>query len=440
MNTTNLAEVHSIHFLGIGGIGMSALARMMLGRQWQKKVSGSDLSPSEITDELKKLGAVVFEGNAAGNVTEGIDLLVYTAAVLEDNPELLEAKRRGIPTMTYPQMLGLLSRDYYTIAISGTHGKTTTTGMVATLLLETGKEPTVVIGSLLQNSVTKNKSNFIAGQGKYFVAEACEYKRSFLELEPTILAITNIDNDHLDYYHDIADIQSAFHELALKVPEEGFVVANAKDPLLKPVLEGVKAEVVDYTKYVQMPPLPLKVIGLHNQLNAAVALTIADILKIPKSDAVAALQTFPGTWRRFEYKGKTASGALVYDDYGHHPTEIKVTLKAARELFSNKKIIVAFQPHLYSRTKLLLDDFAESFTDADEVLLAPIYAAREPRDNTVSSDILAALIGKRGKPAQGFPDFDSIIQYLLGNLEKDDVFITMGAGDIFQVGEKLLSR
>src|SRR3990167_8126458 len=317
----DLSTTKSIHFLGIRGIGMSALARMMLGRQWQKKVSGSDLSPSEITDELKKHGAIVFEGNAAGNVTEGIDLLVYTAAVLEDNPELLEAKRRGIPTMTYPQMLGLLSRDYYTIAISGTHGKTTTTGMVATLLLETGKEPTVVIGSLLQNSVTKNKSNFIAGQGKYFIAEACEYKRSFLNLEPTILAITNIDNDHLDYYRDLADIQSAFHELAMKVPEEGFVVASAKDLLLKPVLQGLSAKIIDYTKYVQMPLLRLKLPGLHNQMNAAVALAIADILKIPKTDAVKALESFPGTWRRFEYKDETPEGAHVYDDYGHHPTE-----------------------------------------------------------------------------------------------------------------------
>ncbi|OGG63524.1 hypothetical protein A3D66_02560 [Candidatus Kaiserbacteria bacterium RIFCSPHIGHO2_02_FULL_50_9] len=433
----DLSTTKSVHFIGIGGIGMSALARMLLGRQWQKKVSGSDLALSPITEELQKLGAKIFDGNRAGNIPEDTELVVYSAAVAEDNPELLEAKRRGVPTMTYPKLLGLVSRDYYTIAISGTHGKTTTTGMVATLLIETGKEPTVVIGSLLKSSKTGESSNFIAGMGKYFVAEACEYKRSFLELAPTILAITNIDNDHLDYYKDIADIQSAFHELAAKVPEGGFVVTNIKDPLLKPVLGGIAAKVIDYTKYLPMPPLELQVTGFHNQLNAAVALAVADILNISKVEAVEALKKFPGTWRRFEYKGKTLNGALVYDDYGHHPTEIKATLKAARELFPKQKIIVAFQPHLYSRTKLLLDDFAHSFTDADEVLVAPIYAAREPNDPSVSSEMLAQEIAKTGKKTVSSPSFEAV-ESLMAKLSAGDIFITMGAGDIFKVGEKLL--
>src|SRR3989344_3359109 len=438
MNQQGLRAVSDIHFIGIGGIGMSALARMMLGRLWQKKVSGSDLTLSDITEELQKLGAKVCEGNRAENIPENTELVVHTAAVAENNPELVEAKRRGLPTLSYPELLGLVSHDYYTVAISGTHGKTTTTGMVATLLIDTDKEPTVVIGSLLKSPKTAERSNFIAGMGKYFVAEACEYKRSFLELSPTILAITNIDNDHLDYYRDLADIQSAFHALALKVPAEGFVVANAKDPVLKPVLEGIAAKVVDYTKYIPMPPLPLQVIGFHNQLNAAVALAIAGILAIPKAEAAAALQTFPGTWRRFEYKGKTTNGTLVYDDYAHHPTEIKATLKAAHEQFLDKKIIVAFQPHLYSRTKLLLNDFAKSFGDADEVLLAPIYAALEPADPSISSDILAKEIAKTGKKVTSLPSFDAVESFMEG-LGAEDLFITMGAGDVFKIGEKLLT-
>jgi len=433
----DLSKARAVHFIGIGGIGMSALARMMLGRHWQRKVSGSDLQSSAIIEELQKLGATIAIGQARENIPSETDLVVYTIAIGEDNPELREAKERGIPTLTYPELLGLVSHDYYTIAISGTHGKTTTTGMVAQVLRDCGKEPTVVIGSLLRDQKERG-SNFIAGQGKYFIAEACEYKRSFLNLEPTILAITNIDNDHLDYYRDLADIQSAFHELAMKVPEEGFVVASAKDLLLKPVLQGLSAKIIDYTKYVQMPLLRLKLPGLHNQMNAAVALAIADILKIPKTDAVKALESFPGTWRRFEYKGETPEGAHVYDDYGHHPTEIKATLKAARELFPKQKIIAAFQPHLYSRTKILLDDFAKSFSDADEVAVAPIYAAREPEDTTISARVLAERINGYSHNAKAYETLGDISRHFSEVLEKGDVFLTMGAGDIFKIGERII--
>ncbi len=435
-----ISKARAIHFIGIGGIGMSALARMMLGSHFRKRVSGSDASISAITEELAKLGATISLGHAAAQVPPDTDLAVYTIAISADNPELLEAKRRGVTIITYPEMLGLVSRDYYTIAISGTHGKTTTTGMVAQLLLETEKEPTVVIGSLLQHGANGERRNFISGKGKYFVAEACEYRRSFLHLHPTILAITNIDNDHLDYYRDLTDIQSAFRALAQKVPKEGFIIANVKDMLIKPIVEGVAATVIDYTRYIQMPPLTLRVPGMHNQMNAAVALAIAEVLKIPKEDAVAALKKFPGTWRRFEYKGETRAGAAVYDDYAHHPTEIKATLKAARELFPKRKIIVVFQPHLYSRTKLLLNDFARSFNEANEVVLAPIYAAREPVDPEISSEILAEEIKKRGIPAIVFGNFSTIVTHLQSSLKKGDVLITMGAGDIVKVGDQLFAQ
>ena len=435
----DLNKVKSVHFIGIGGIGMSALARMMLGRHWQKKVSGSDQSPSHIIEELERLGALISIGHAAESLAQEVDLVVYAIAIPEDNPELYEAKRRGIPTLTYPELLGLVSKDYYTIAISGTHGKTTTTGMVAQVLRDGGLEPTVVIGSLLRDQEQKG-SNFIAGVGKYFVVEACEYQRSFLNLDPTILVITNIDNDHLDYYKDIADIQSAFRELAKKVPEEGFVVTNPKDSFIKEAVLDIRAKVIDYTKFVQMPPLKLQVPGMHNQLNAAAALAVADILKIPKVEAEAALKHFPGTWRRFEYKGKTVNGALIYDDYGHHPTEIKATLKAAREQFPKQKIVVAFQPHLYSRTKLLFNDFAKSFSNADEVLLAPIYAAREPNDPDISSGLLAEKIKKEGKNATAFENFNILTEHLLQRISSDQVIITLGAGDIFKVGDALLNK
>jgi len=432
----DLAKVNKVHFIGIGGIGVSAIARMMLLEG--KIVSGSDGSASEITGELEKLGARFFAGQKTGQVPKDADLVIYTIAITEGNPEFIDAKKYGLSMITYPEALGLISKQKYTIAISGTHGKTTTTAMIAKILLEAKEDPTVVVGSLLKDGA-QGKSNFIAGKGKYFVAEACEYRRSFLNLNPSVLVITNIDNDHLDYYKDMDDIVSAFREMAMKVPRTGFVVCDIKNKRVSEAVEGINAKVVDYMDFFEKD-LPLKIPGRHNKLDAAAALSVAHVLGLQKKTTENSLKGFSGTWRRFEYKGETKNGVIVYDDYGHHPTEIKATLSGAREFFGNKKIIVVFQPHLYSRTKLLLEEFAGAFKNSDQVLLAPIYAAREPIDNSISSDILAERIRKVGIEAKSFPNFEEIESFILENAKSGDVVMTIGAGDVYKIGEMIIAN
>lgn len=419
--------------MGIGGIGISAIARMMLLHG--KRVSGSDAAESKVTEELRKAGAVIHMGHSASNIPENCDLVVYTIAVNLENPERAEAVRRKIPSVSYPEMLGIISAHKYTIAVAGTHGKTTTTAMIAKVLLDAQKDPTVIVGSFLKDI----QSNFVSGKSALFVVEACEYRRSFLNLSPKILVITNIDNDHLDYYKDIADIVSAFNEIVLKVPKEGYIICNPNGPHMHGALLGVTAQIVDYTTYGK-DPRKLLVPGKHNQMNASAASAVSAALGLASTNTEKSLSQFSGTWRRFECKGQTTSGALVYDDYGHHPTEIKATLAGARELFPDKKIIAVFQPHLFSRTKLLFDDFAHAFIDADVVLLAPIYAAREPFDPSVTSELLAGAIGKTGKEAFALDSFDAIVSQLSSMLSKDTVVLTIGAGDIYQVGDELLQK
>jgi UDP-N-acetylmuramate--alanine ligase len=428
MKKSLFGTVKNVHFIGIGGIGISAIAKMFLLEG--KKVSGSDTSDSEIIAELFKAGAKISIGHDAKNLPKETDFVIYTIAITEENPEFIEAKKRGLQMITYPQALHEISKDKYTIAISGTHGKTTTTAMIAKIMMDAGLDPTVIVGSLLKDA----KSNFVAGKSKYFVVEACEYRKSFLNIEPTIAVITNIDNDHLDFYKDIKDIQNSFGEFANKVPKGGFVVCNPQDKMVKPVIKDLSCKIVDSYEF-RNEKLKLKVLGEHNKKNSDMALAVAHLIGVPKNKAKKSLEDFSGTWRRFEYKGETKSGAIVYDDYGHHPTEIKASLKGAREMFPKQKITVVFQPHLFSRTKLLLNDFSKSFNDADKVILAPIYPAREPFDSTISSEILA---GKIGKKAESFKDFVSIEKYLIDSLSKNDILITMGAGDVYKIGEEII--
>lgn len=447
MKTIDLDKIKSVHFIGIGGIGVSALARMMLERG--KKVSGSDTGTSRITEELQKLGAKVFVGHKDNNISKNTDLVIYTIAITDENPEFKFAKKNKIRAVSYPEFLGIISKDYFTIAVSGTHGKTTTTAMVSDVLWNEGVNPTVIVGSLLK----KGGSNFIKGEFPTYifgeewkngvlVVEACEYRRSFINLHPQILIITNIDNDHLDYYKNLADIISAFNEIAKKVPESGVVIANLNDENIKKALKGVKAQVVDYS-LSNISDLNLSVGGKHNIENAKVVLALAGILRADMEKAKEALSDFSGTWRRFEYKGQTKNGAIVYDDYGHHPTEIKATLQGAREKFPDRKIIVVFQPHLYSRTKILLKDFAGAFGDVDKVILAPIYAAREKFDASVNSEMIVQKvnlgINSKKDIALALPNFSEIEDYLRENLEGGEVLITMGAGDIHKVGEALIT-
>jgi UDP-N-acetylmuramate--alanine ligase len=419
-----------IHFVGIGGIGMSALARMFLHEG--KEVSGSDLASSLVTDELEKVGAKIYLTQEAKNILPEVDLVIYTVAIPEANAELVEARSRGIECVTYPQMLGRVSKDKYTIAVSGTHGKTTTTAMIATAMLEAKLDPTVVVGSFLLGY----KSNFIAGASKYFVVEACEYKRSFLNLHPNILVITNIDDDHLDYYKDSADIDSAFREMAERVPEDGFIVADLNNERVKHVLAGVKAHVINYRE-VEEEGIVLK--GKYNRENARAALAVLSCLSLPVAAARASLNSFTGTWRRFELKGTTTTGALVFDDYAHHPTEIAATLQLAAESCPGKNLVAVFQPHLYSRTKEHLHEFAAAFAPASRVILAPIYAAREPFDPSITSEAIALKI-QSNSPAVAVSSLTTFeeIAVSLSNTTANDVIVVMGAGNISDLATVLV--
>jgi UDP-N-acetylmuramate--alanine ligase len=445
----DLQKIKNVHFIGIGGIGISAVARMMLHEG--KIVTGQDMQDGEVVQELKKVGAEITLGQSYENIPKDVDLIVYTIAIDNYDPELAQKikERTDIPVKSYPQMLDVISRDKYTIAVSGTHGKTTTTAMIAQILRDTKNDPTVIVGSLLIGE----KSNFIAGkskpaspygsQGGYLVVEACEYRRSFLNINPKILVITNIEEDHLDYYKDIEDIKNAFYELVMKVPEDGFVVCNMGDENIPDVIKDAKAKIINSEDYFDKD-LRLMIPGIHNKKDAASASAVAEIIGIGKGDSDKALAGFPGTWRRFEYKGDLLSGAKVYDDYAHHPTEISATLEGFRELYpvdQDYKIIVVFQPHLFSRTKLLLDDFSKSFTLADSIMILPIYYAREEDDGTISSKILSDRINKyqNNQNSKAFDSFKEAERELRAmTLTNKDIIVTMGAGEAFKVGDKIL--
>ena len=435
----DLSKIKNAHFIGIGGIGISAIARMMLHDG--KKVTGQDMQDGEVVQELKKVGAEIKIGQSFENIPKDTELIVYTIAIDNYDPELAEKikNQTEIPVRSYSEILGIASQDKYTIAVSGTHGKTTTTAMIAQILRDNKKDPTVIVGSLLIGE----KSNFIAGKSKYLVVEACEYRRSFLNINPKILVITNIDADHLDYYKDIEDIKSAFREFVTKVPADGFIVCNPDDENITDVIKNINAKVINYHDYFNKD-LKLKIPGLHNKKDAACASAVADLIGVKKEDINKALSLFSGTWRRFEHKGEIPSGAKVYDDYAHHPTEISSTLEAFREIYPKEdkwKITVVFQPHLFSRTKLLLNDFAKSFGGADRVLILPIYYAREENDGTISSEILSNEINKyeNSDISKAFDNFEDVEKELKNtSLDRKDIIVTMGAVEAFKVGDKIL--
>lgn len=410
----DLNTIAHIHFIGICGSGMSSIASLM--RLKKVKVTGSDKSLS---------------GHSESNISTTIDLVVYTVAVPVDNVELVKAKELKIPILSYPEMLGVLSKDMITIAVSGTHGKTTTTGMLASILHDTEFDPTVIVGANIKGL----DSNSLLGNGKYLLVEADEYRKSFLNLYPTYLIITNIDEDHLDFYKDLNDIQETFFELASRVPKEGFVVCDTSNPHLEPVVKRLSCRLVDYKSVVD---IELKVSGKHNRDNAKAALAAAAMLGIGEEFARKRLGTFEGVGRRFEYKGKTKRGALVYDDYAHNPQKVQSALSGAREMFPDKKIVAVFQPHLYSRTKALLDAFSNSFKDADSVLIAPIYGARESFDPTINSEMLAEKIRKTGIKAGALESFDEIMK-ILETEEGGEVIVILGAGDITSLATQLVS-
>ena len=407
---------------------MSALARLFLHDG--KTVSGSDINESELTNKLKNAGMSVVYEQTADNIKEDIDFVVYTEAMSKDHPELTAAQTLGVPVVNYFEALGMVANEYYLIAVSGTHGKSTTTAMLIDIFEEAGYDPSGIVGSLR----SKTGSNYRAGKSKYMILEACEYKRDFLTLEPDVLVITNIEHEHVDYYKNLTDVQLAFRELAEKVPAEGAVICDTGDVNVQPVIENLVCRVIDYRQSFN-PMLNLKLPGVHNQLNAAAALAAAASIEIAPETSKQALEDFSGIWRRFEYKGEV-SGALIYDDYAHHPTEIKAAIAGARERYPDKNIVVVYQPHTYSRTYELFDGFVEALSAADRVLLVPIYAAREDNKSGVSSEQLAKKIGSKSVYTTSLEAANNTIKETVSS---DDVVIVMGAGNITAIANDLVT-
>ncbi len=435
-----MLKAQDVHFIGIGGIGISAIAKMFLEKGIN--VSGSDRNESFLTEELKAKGASILIGHHAKNIPDLCDLVIYTNAISKDNVELVEAERRSIRTVSYPEILGEVSKEKFTIAISGNAGKTTTTAMVGQILIDAGLEPTIVVGSLANFTDIDGcvkRTNFISGDGKYFVVEADEYKRAFLNLNPRILAINNIEEDHLDYYKDLRDIQSAFKEVASKVSKDGFVVCSGKDKNVLPILDSIGASIVDYS-LISLSDYMVSMPGEHNRDNARVAVAIARILGINDEITKISIQNFKGAWRRFEYKGKARGGALVYDDYAHNPQKIKALIAGVREKFPDKKIVIIFQPHLFSRTEKMHDKLVESFSGADRLIVTPIYAAREAIDLNVTHHTLARAIIEHGGvgKVETAESLDEVIP-MIESEDRGTICITVGAGNVYTLAEKLLT-
>ena len=448
----------SVYFMGIGGISMSGLAEVLLSRGF--KISGSDRLRSRLTESLEEKGAVIYYGQRSENITPDIDLVVYTAAISKDNPEWIAMEELNLPRLSRAELLGEIMRNYaLPVAVSGTHGKTTTTSMVSEILLTADTDPTLSIGGILKSI----DGNIRVGHSKYFVTEACEYTNSFLSFYPKISIILNIEEDHMDFFKDLDDIRSSFHRFAKLLPDDGTLIINGEIENYADITEGISCPYITYgftgdcdyyatdISYNELGyptfvlhangfadiTLSLSVPGRHNVSNAMAAMAFADRVGIDRSTAAMALQNFGGTERRFEYKGSVA-GITVIDDYAHHPTEIEATLNAARNY--NKKVWCVFQPHTYTRTKAFLPEFAKALSLADHVVLADIYAAREKNTLGISSLDLLELIQKEGIPCDYFPSFDEIENFLLENCTQGDLLITMGAGDIVKVGERLLGK
>ena len=416
-------------FVGIGGIGMSALAQYLHARG--HTVSGSDRDDSPTVELLKTKGISVRIGHAP--LTEDVDVLVYSDAIPETAPERHSATERGIEQRSYFALLGEVSASMKTIAIAGTHGKTTTTGMLTKILVEADKHPTAIIGSIVRDF----GSNCVLGSDEVFVVEACEYKNHLLNFKPDVLVITNIELDHTDFFTDLEHLQDTFKKAVMSVKEGGVIVTNPTHAAIAPVLMGTQCTIVDYTKE---DVGQISHIGGFNRENAQAARAAARVIfaDITDVEANSALYDFKGSWRRFEYKGETERGASVYDDYAHHPTAVEKTIHAAKERFQGKKIIVAFHPHLYSRTKHFREGFALALSHADEVIIAPIYAARENHDPSISHVVLADMVRQKGGCAHA-ADSLATVRTTLEHFDESAVIITMGAGDIYKVADELVA-
>lgn len=452
-----LGRTKKIHFVGIGGIGMSGIAELLLNQGFI--ISGSDLNLSEITEHLTKLGAEISEGHNADTVN-GADVVVKSSAVKDDNAEIAFAISQKIPVIRRAEMLSEIMRMSYGIGIAGTHGKTSTTSMVGSVLSAASLDPTVIVGGIVKNY----GSNNLLGSGEYIVVEADEFDRSFLTLSPIIAGITNIEADHLDCYADLDGVKNAFIEYANKVPFFGNVIACLDDHGVQSIIPKINKEILTYgfsqqakvraininfksfkTSYTavyngeQLGEINLNALGEHNILNSLLAVATGLELDIPFKSIQKGLSDYNGVFRRFEYKGKK-NGVTLYDDYAHHPTEIEATLKGVRDSIPNR-IVVTFQPHLYSRTQDFYEDFGRAFFQSDILLITPIFPAREkPMPGVTGKLISDAAVQSGHKNVHFIESNDDIISKINAVTKPGDILITMGAGSIYKFGEKFLDN
>ncbi len=458
-NIENIKKYKNIHMIGIGGVSMSGIAAIL--KNWGFHITGSDTSNSESVRLLLDRGIKVTIGHNLEDVAAS-DVVVYSAAVKQTDPEILEAKRLNIPTIERADFLGELTRCYKdTICISGTHGKTTTTSMVSLCFIEALKDPSIQVGAFLKPL----NGNYRVGNSEHFIIEACEYVESFLKFSPKAEIILNIDNDHLDYFKTFDNIKSAFIKYVKLLPDDGILIINGDDSNCLDLPQYTNCKCISYgitnknTDFFAVDivfnkdgfaefdvyhhnqffdRISLSVPGMHNVLNALACISLCTEYGIDKKDIKNALLKFTGAHRRFEFKGKINGIASVYDDYGHHPTEILATAKSLMNKEYNKSWVI-FQPHTYSRTKNLLDDFAKALLNFDNIVILDIYAARENNVYGISSRDLADKISSFGKDAKYIPDFDDCVSYIKENVQKDDIVITLGAGTVTEIGPLLVN-
>ena len=423
------------HFIGIGGIGVSALAQYYLAKGHE--VSGSDLQSSEITDFLKDKGMkIATGGHFADNVKSDFNLVVYSPAVPKDNPEILQAQKFGIKTASYPEALGELTRQHFTIAISGSHGKSTTTAMVGLALIEAGMDPTVIVGTRLKEF---GNSNFRMGHSSFLVIEACEYDDSFIHYSPKIIVVTNVDKEHLDYFKTFANVKKAFKDFISRLPKDGFLVANRDDKnmpkIVKPIF-GIKYYYLKQKESAKIKKI-LQIPGQHNVSNALAVLEVCKILNVPEKTILKSLSKYKGSWRRFEiFKRKNYT---VISDYGHHPNEVAATLKAAREKYPTQKIWCIFQPHQYQRTYYLFNDFVKIFREVkiDEIIITDIYDVAGREEKQISQKISSeSLVKKINKKYIRYLTILNAEKFVKENIKSGEILIIMGAGNIYKLVEK----
>jgi len=456
-NIENLKKYNQIHMIGIGGISMSGIAEILLN--WGFNITGSDTTTSVITDKLSQKGVHITIGHNLDDVAKA-DLVVYSAAVKQDDPELVYARNLNIKTVERAVFLGEITRCYQdTITIAGTHGKTTTTSMVALSFLQAQKDPTIQVGAILNKIGGNNR----VGNTEHFIIEACEYVESFLKFSPKAAIILNIDNDHLDYFKNFENIKNAFIKYVKLLPKDGILVVNGDDSNCLDLIKYTDAKCITYgisnknTDFFAVNivfdedgfpefdvynkdnfygRIKLNVPGMHNVLNCLGCIALCNEYGISKEHIQSALLTFSGADRRFEFKG-TINGARVYDDYGHHPTEIIATAKSLMNKKYNKSWVI-FQPHTYSRTKNLLDDFAKALLNFDNIIVVDIYAARESNTYDITSKDLVDKIVSLGKDAKYIPDFEQCIKYIKENVKENDIIMTLGAGTVTEIGPMLV--